>query len=218
MRPLPCLWLFAYFAALIPDAACAQQSLGSLLAQRGPVAEDMRTDAVAPSASTAGALRAMFADAGVVFAGEVMHVSRGDGFVDVVFRVDEAVRGARPGTLYTLREWSGLWTDHVRYVVGQRLLMLLHATSVAGYSSPVGGMDGAIPVSGDVVAGTVDLRWVAARVGRQVDTVVTVVLRAEPSNAVAMGGDALPLDTVAHTDRGVVMDLLHAWQRSAALR
>jgi hypothetical protein len=216
MRPLPCLWLFAYFAALVlPDAACAQQSLGSLLAQQGTIAADSREGVIAPPASTESALRAMFAKAGVVFAGEVMHVSRGEDFVDVVFRVDEAVRGVSPGTLYTLREWGGLWTDHARYIAGQRLLLLLHAPSVAGYSSPIGGMDGAIPVRGDAVAGTVDLRWVEARVGRHLDS---AVLLTAPTGTVVANGDAVPVDTVARTDRGVVMDLLHAWQRSAALR
>jgi hypothetical protein len=68
--------------------------------------------------------------------------------------------------------------------VGQRFLILLHAPSAAGLSSPVGGMDGAIPIRGSVLAGlqagrlagnaapadgrTVDLRWVATRVVRPV--------------------------------------------------
>ncbi len=62
--------------------------------------------------------------------------------------------------------------------------MLLHSPGVAGLSSPVGGMDGAIPIRGVVnelgiggvvaaeslatPAETVDLRWVAARMLRGV--------------------------------------------------
>jgi hypothetical protein len=76
-------------------------------------------------------------------------------------------------------------------------------------------MDGAIPVNGDTVVGTVDLRWVAARVGHRLDT---VALLTAPGGGVSPRGDPLPVDTSARTDRGVVMDLLHAWQRSAALR
>jgi hypothetical protein len=56
--------------------------------------------------------------------------------------------------------------------VGQRYLMLLHAPGVAGLSSPVGGMDGAIPIRGDIGpqadGRTVDLRWIAATITRPI--------------------------------------------------
>lgn len=55
-----------------------------------------------------------------------------------------------------------------RYVVGQRALLLLHAPSAAGFSSPVGGADGVVSVQGEAVGGTTDLRWVAARALRTV--------------------------------------------------
>ncbi len=218
-------WVVLFAGLLLPvDGACGQQSLASALVERervdhAPVRADERGWPLEPPASAEAALQAMFAEAGVVFAGEVIRVQRGDGFVDIRFRVDEAVRGVTAGTLYTLREWNGLWTDQARYVSGERLLLLLHAVSAAGYSSPVGGMDGAIPISGDAVAGTVDLRWVAARDVRRSGraTVVSAVGAGERggpgADASAAAGDAL-----AHTDRGVVMDLLHAWQRSAAAR
>jgi hypothetical protein len=80
-----------------------------------------------------------------------------------------------------LREWAGLWEgDALRYRVGQHLLMLLHAPSAAGMSSPVGGLDGAIPIrqGGAAIevndAATprqppyVDLRWLGARLPRTV--------------------------------------------------
>ncbi len=104
----------------------------------------------------------------------------GAGIVEVQFNVEQAIRGCS-GTTFTLREWGGLWAaNDTRYHVGQRLLMLLHAPAATGLSSPVGGMDGAIPLraSGaglrsqdatsapaDTVA---DLRWIGARLARTV--------------------------------------------------
>jgi hypothetical protein len=116
--------------------------------------------------------------ADVIFAGQVLAIRRpNESVVEVEFRVDQAIRGCTAGTPYILREWAGLWAgDNQRYRVGQRLLMLLHAPSAAGMSSPVGGLDGAIPIrqggaamaSGDDVATPlqppyVDLRWLGAR-------------------------------------------------------
>src|ERR1700733_12985976 len=86
--------------------------------------------------------------ADVIFAGQVLAIRRpGNGVVEVEFRVDEAIRGCTSGTTYTLREWAGLWmADDQRYRVGQRLLMLLHSPGAGGLSSPVSGLDGAIPI------------------------------------------------------------------------
>jgi len=114
----------------------------------------------------------------IVFAGQVLAIRRpSDGLVEVEFRVDQAIRGCTTGTPYILREWAGLWAgDNQRYRVGQRLLMLLHAPSAAGMSSPVSGLDGAIPIreGGAAIASEddlatppqppyVDLRWLGAR-------------------------------------------------------
>ncbi len=114
----------------------------------------------------------------VIFAGQVLAIRRPNGgVVEVEFRVDQAIRGCTAGTPYILHEWAGLWAgDNQRYRVGQRLLMLLHAPSAAGMSSPVGGLDGAIPIRqggaamapGDDVATPpqppyVDLRWLGAK-------------------------------------------------------
>lgn len=120
--------------------------------------------------------------ADVIFAGQVLAVRRlGNGVVEVEFRVDQAILGCSAGTTYTLREWDGLWVvNNQRYRVGQRLLMLLHAPGAAGMSSPVGGLDGAIPIrqggtavqAADSSAGPqrpyVDLRWLGARLPRAV--------------------------------------------------
>ncbi len=119
--------------------------------------------------------------ADVIFAGQVLAIRRPDnGVVEIEFRIDHRIRGCTAGTTYMLREWAGLWAvNDQRYRVGQRLLMLLHAPSAAGMSSPIGGLDGAIPIrqggtadSADSSANPqrpyVDLRWLGARVPRAV--------------------------------------------------
>jgi hypothetical protein len=133
------------------------------------------------------ALHQMSDRADVIFVGKVTAVKHQDGeglasgVVEIDFQVDQAVRGCTAGTPYALREWAGLWEgDDQRYRVGQRLLMMLHAPGAAGMSSPVDGMDGAIPIvrggSGPLAAGSsarvappaVDLRWVGVKVHRTV--------------------------------------------------
>jgi hypothetical protein len=138
--------------------------------------------------------------ADVIFAGQVLAIRHpDDGVVEVEFRVDQAIRGCTAGTPYILREWAGLWAgDSQRYRVGQRLLMLLHAPSAAGMSSPVGGLDGAIPIRQGGVAAPqaeiatppqppyVDLRWLGARLSRAVS------YRSEPVRAPKPAGMSMP--------------------------
>jgi len=146
-------------------------------------------------ANTSDALHAMSRLAGVIFTGQVVSLRRNDGgndasgVVEIDFAVEDAVRGVS-GSVYTVREWAGLWrAGDQPFRVGQRYLMLLHAPSATGLSSPVGGQDGAIPIRGSVQTPgsgpaesivrsitepaaasalpescTVDLRWVATRV------------------------------------------------------
>jgi hypothetical protein len=118
----------------------------------------------------------------VIFAGQVMAIRHPNAnVVEVEFRVDQAIRGCTAGTPYILREWAGLWEgDTLRYRVGQRMLMLLHAPSAVGMSSPVGGLDGALPIRQSGVASPVadaatprqppyvDLRWLGARLPQAV--------------------------------------------------
>ena len=137
------------------------------------------------------ALRTIAEQADVVFLGTVESVTRvggetqdggfgSAGAVEVRFRVEQAVRGAS-GTSYTMREWGGLWpAGERRYLVGERRLMLLHRPSALGLSSPVAGMEGAIPVRGEAARvskgsmttgttqGVADLRWIAAKLARPV--------------------------------------------------
>ena len=137
-----------------------------------------------PSA-TAAELQQMASHAGVIFTGEVVAVTRQDeaGYVDVRFHIETGIRGCPQVGFYVLREWAGLWAGQAdRYQVGQRRLMLLEARGPGGMSSPVGGMDGAIPlvaggvapiadIAGNAPADTVlaaadfavDLRWIQAR-------------------------------------------------------
>jgi hypothetical protein len=136
--------------------------------------------------------------ADVIFAGQVLAIRRPNGgVVEVEFRVDQAISGCTAGTPYILREWAGLWAgDNQRYRIGQRLLMLLHAPSAAGMSSPVGGLDVAIPIrqsspamaSGDESATPpqppyVDLRWLGARLPRAVSYQSEPAPRAKPADS-----------------------------------
>ncbi len=132
------------------------------------------------------ALHQMSDRAAVIFIGTVAEIRRpetsspGASIVEIHFSVEQPVRGCS-GNAYTLREWGGLWNaNDARFHIGQRLLLLLHAPSATGLSSPVGGMDGAIPlrasgvgvrssdtasISAEPVA---DLRWIGARLARTV--------------------------------------------------
>jgi hypothetical protein len=181
--------------------------------------------------------------ADVIFAGQVLAIRHpNDGVVEIEFRVDQAIQGCTAGTLYVLREWAGLWPgDNQRYRVGQRLLMLLHAPSAAGLSSPVGGMDGAIPIrqggavmapDGDAATPSqppyVDLRWLGARLPHAVSYRSEPVLAAKPANleTPSVGrqrsvGATKPLSTAGGSDASVpaqqasvnaVMDMLSSWQ------
>lgn len=147
---------------------------------------------VAPE--VAQALTAMAAQAAVIFVGQVRVIDRqpAHGFVDISFAVQRTLRGTTAST-YVLREWAGLWTwQQDRYRTGERVLLLLRPRSNSGFSSPVGGLDGALPLlggaqppllkadgevapdtglpgsSGELANARVDLRWIAARVVRGV--------------------------------------------------
>ena len=190
--------------------------------------------------------------AGVIFVGQVTRVRRvegggtASGVVEVEFRVDRSVRGCGVGGTYVLREWAGLWSGGAqRYRVGQRLLMLLRAPNAAGMSSPVGGLDGAIPIGGveselagasSGVGGTsarpvemVDLRWVGTKVVRP------VAYAAEPPGGGRVGGvearaettGALGVPVASVTIAGsnsvgasvdAVVGMLGSWERARAGR
>ena len=121
--------------------------------------------------TTEAALRALADQAAIIFRGQVLSIQTEESAVRIDLHVDDGIRGVVTGQTYSLREWSGLWVaGSQRYHVGQRALFLLHEPSAGGFSSPVGGSDGIIPLAGDDVSSAVDLRWVAARVARTVAT------------------------------------------------
>jgi hypothetical protein len=142
------------------------------------------------------------------------------GVVEIEFAVEDAVRGVS-GSAYTLREWAGLWpVGDEPFRVGQRYLMLLHSPGAAGLSSPVGGMDGAIPIRGTGraqatgeaetgSAGTgapadgrvVDLRWVATRVAQPLQYRISPVVHAT-ALPVAVQEDAAESASILQSGNG----------------
>jgi hypothetical protein len=102
-------------------------------------------------------------DSGYIFDGTVLSVDRraeveagSVATVQVTFRVEQAIRGARNGQVLTIREWAGLWSSGNRYRPGERLLMFLYGPSKLGLTSPVGGPLGRFSVdsSGNVILDT----------------------------------------------------------------
>lgn len=172
-------------------------ALGALLAASLAHGQDASSASSTSPQTVVDVLHQLSDKAEVIFAGQVMAIRRPNaGVVEVEFRVDQAIRGCTAGTPYILREWAGLWEgDTQRYRVGQRLLMLLHAPSAAGMSSPVSGLDGAIPIRQGGAAASpvadvatppqppfVDLRWLGARLPRAVSYRNGPVHTAKPAN------------------------------------
>lgn len=166
--------LWAVVAPLVANAQAARATLPGLDGSGNPLTVE-------------AALHQMSDRAAVIFVGTVAEVRRPEanglasGVVEIQFHVEQAIRGCS-GSAYTLREWGGLWNaSDARFHVGQQLLLLLHAPGATGLSSPVGGMDGAIPLrasgvgvrssnAGSAVAAepVADLRWIGARLARPV--------------------------------------------------
>jgi hypothetical protein len=193
------------------------------------------------------ALHAMTQMAGVIFAGQVVAVRRHDatggasGVVEIEFAVEDAVRGVSGGR-YTLREWAGLWAGGDEpFRVGQRYLILLHSPGPSGLSSPVGGMDGAIPIRGgglDIGTSmgpegrTVDLGWVGTRVVKPTayqpapdhgpvarpitfrTESVTAASSPATDKVVAAQAQGTPASAQPSTAYTSVLGMLRSWERS----
>jgi hypothetical protein len=170
--------------------ALVNECLGCMTA---PAQEQVAAGSLAAGApaTTDEMLQQMAQQAGAIFAGQVLAVRRPAGYagsgqsaaeavVEIDFRVDEPVLGPSQGTVYTLREWAGLWAGSTeRYRLGQRLLLFLRSPNAQGLSAPVHGLDGAIPLRGGGIAPgpdtataaaaerLVDLRWLRAQTLRQ---------------------------------------------------
>jgi hypothetical protein len=196
-------------------------------------------DAAAGDTTVEDALHRMSDQAGVIFLGEVVAIRHiageggASGVVEVEFRVEQAVRGCTAGGSYVLREWAGLWSgSDQRYRVGQRLLMLLHAPGAGGVTSPVGGMDGAIPIRGaaSLIQATAaasstalpvaDLRWVGTRLQRSIayrDASSRLVSASSATKSVAVDGAAGEASTAAQqAPVSVVVNMLAGWQKKNA--
>jgi hypothetical protein len=170
--------------------------------------------------------------AGIIFVGQVTAIRQqpgqqgASGFVEVDFRIDQAVRGCTAGSTYTLREWAGLWeAGDQRYRVGERLLMMLHSPASSGISSPVEGMNGAIPVlpappSSQVFAGAdadtqplvADLRWITAQLARSIlyiasDAQVSAHSAPDPLSPAT-------LQVVQQTPLPTIVQMLSSWQKA----
>jgi len=104
----------------------------------------------APDTTVGDALRHLAANAGAAFLGTIQKIEPPTpdhpSTVIITFQVTQPILG-EPGSVYTLREWSGLWTmGRQRYTIGQRALFFLHPVNAAGLSSPVDGMEGILPL------------------------------------------------------------------------
>lgn len=144
----------------------------------------------APQASLAGEFASLASRSGLIFVGQVISIDRGRGAVAITFTVEQTVLGA-PGAQYVLREWAGLWPQgQSRYSVGQRALVFLHSPGAAGFSSPVDGAEGVVPV---IVGGLnapelLDIRRLSSALLRPVGT----PLASEANGAIQLT-QALPL-------------------------
>jgi hypothetical protein len=192
-------------------------------------------------------LHQMSDQAEVIFIGQVAGIRPHDegsatpGFIEIDFRVTQAIRGCAPGGTYILREWAGLWAGNAgRYRTGERLLMMLHAPGPSGMSSPVGGMDGAIPLhemrsgstpTGDASASlpvsasqsvsVADLRWLGAKLSHPVSyrlqsalaaTPLTLPQQMESPSAKAPAGEAItdPITLAGDSSNGASIPVQQA--------
>lgn len=182
---------------------------------------------VVAAQSVEDVLHQMSNRADIIFVGQVVAIrshedgGAASGTVEVDFRVDQAIRGCTAGT-YVLREWAGLWAgDSRRYQPGQRLLMMLHAPGASGMSSPVDGMDGAIPIRGVADASqfaaaptsaavpVADLRWLGARIvhsqsyvlqAELTPTPVTIAQQMARPDAVVVPGELIVAPVASRED------------------
>lgn len=99
-----------------------------------------------PPTGLSGEFASLASRAATIFVGQVIRIERHGGAVEITFNVEQAIAGSN-GSQYTLREWAGLWPQgQYRYTVGQRSLLFLNGTSLAGFGSPVDGAEGVVPV------------------------------------------------------------------------
>ena len=184
-------------------------------------------------------IQQMSLSAAIIFAGEVVAVRHpvgipgspedaSEGVVEVDFRVEQVVLGVQPNSIYTLREWAGLWTGGTdRYRAGQRLLMLLRAPNAAGLTSPVHGFEGAIPLRGvgaspgpyesasTPAEWMVDIRWLQAQTLKQQLRAPTPVRGPIPVRGGRLHSEAMTSDTEVTAAPSLVHALPGPWIEQA---
>ena len=182
-----------------------------------------------PRHPPASALQELAAQAAVIFTGSVVQVeAEASGGALVKFTVERGIRGVTSGAGYSMHvsAWAGA---SERYYPGERALFLLTAPSAAGYSAPVMGERGVVPLSGDALVGSLDLRWIAADVQRgtpaadrssnnaaQLRSAAVVAVGVASANTLqesaptASTTSSLTMPDVHAIDRDLVLDLLRA--------
>ena len=168
--------------------------LGALLFLFGAGQAASAQSAAAPQTSLTDELDSLATRAGAVFAGQVVSIERYGSVVEIGFRVEQPVLGP-VGASFTLREWAGMWPQgQFRYFVGERALVFLRQASAAGFSSPVDGADGVVPVvvKGSNAPELLDIRRLAAAILRAPGT----PLPTEANGAIQLS-DAVALVTAA---------------------
>ena len=229
-----CLRLFWLWAAISPFLGYAQIQ-GRPHAMAG-------VDSAGNAQTVEAALHQMSDQAAVIFVGTVADVRRnegggiGSGVVEIRFDLEQPIRGCS-GSSYTLREWGGLWAaNDARFHVGERFLLLLHAPAATGLSSPVGGMDGAIPLrasgagvrptdaSTAVPEAVADLRWIGAKLARTVSygsSSTASGVRARSTSPVSVAAAETPstsqASSVSAQESAVsaVVTMIRSWQEGS---
>lgn len=213
----------------VPVAARAQRQITleqAMLRTTSPASPAYSEPETATSTSVAEAFEQLAGQASVIFTGSVAAVQPdSSGSATVKFTVESGVRGVASGAGYTMlvSAWAG---GAERYYTGERALFLLTAPSVSGYSAPVMGERGIVPLTGDVLVGNLDLRWVGAdvqrgtpaqseirstakmRIATLADDAGPLSIASQASPASAAASSAFPLPDVRAIDRGLILDLL----------
>jgi len=108
--------------------------------------------------------------AAIIFFGRVTDVSRiapdfgvAEFSLQIIFAVENGIRGAQAGSEFRLLEWPGRWQTGERYRIGERYLLFLHDPNAAGLTSPVGGSAGRFLIDSK---GTIDISSAAPPSGR----------------------------------------------------
>jgi hypothetical protein len=110
----------------------------------GPVQPPSRPIIPTPQFSTPFGLSQLTRAAGTIFSGTVTSIVPSPATREhtietlaITFHVENAIRGATPGTDFTFRQWIGLWSAGQRYRVGERVLLFLYPPSKLGLTSCV---------------------------------------------------------------------------------